>query len=405
MSAPPLEAGRDTSSDAPPVDYLARVAALAPLITGSIDEIERDRRLPPPLLDAMLEAGLFRLLVPRPLDGGEIDPVGYVRVIEAVARLDASTAWCLCQTAVCGMVGAYLAPEPAWEVFGRDPRAVLAWGAGPGGRATMVEGGYRVTGTWPFASGGHHATWIGGHCTVLEPDGAPATAANGAPVVRTMLFPAGQVAMGDNWNVIGLKGTGSDTYTLTDLFVPEDCAIAHHALDPAERREHGALYSFNIYQLFGAAFPAIALGIARAMLDAFIALAQVKTPAVGKMLLRDHPVIQSQVGVAESQFAAARTFFYAAWDDIWRAAQEDAVTLAMRVRLRMASIHASQQARQIADTAYLAAGATAVLESNPFERRFRDMHAVSQQAQAQFAIFEVIGRHFLGVPADSSRFF
>jgi alkylation response protein AidB-like acyl-CoA dehydrogenase len=205
--------------------------------------------------------------------------------------------------------------------------------------------------------------------------------------------------------VIGLKGTGSDTYTLTDVFVPQDCAIAHHALDPAERREHGPLYSFNIYQLFGSAFPAIALGIARAMLDAFITLAQTKTPAVGKAVLRDNPVVQSQVGVAESQLAAARTFFFAAWDEIWRAAQDNTVTMAQRVRLRMASIHLSQQARQVAEMAYLAAGATAVFESNPFERRFRDMHAVSQQAQAQFAIFEVIGRHFLGLPLETSRFF
>ena len=121
--------------------------------------------------------------------------------------------------------------------------------------------------------------------------------------------------------------------------------------------------------------------------------------------MRDNPVIQSQVGVAESQLAAARTFFFAAWDEIWRAAQDDAVTFAQRVRLRMASIHLSQQARQVAETAYLAAGATAVFESNPFERRFRDMHAVSQQAQAQFAIYEVIGRHFLGLPLQSSRFF
>ena len=189
------------------------------------------------------------------------------------------------------------------------------------------------------------------------------------------------------------------------MFVPEDCAFAHHALDPAERREHGPLYLFNIYQLFGSAFPVIALGIARTMLDSFIELAQTKTPVAGRSVLRDNPVIQSQVGVAESQLAAARTFFFAAWDEIWRAAQDDAVSFAQRVRLRMASIHLSQQARQIAESAYLAAGATAIFENNPFERRFRDMHAVSQQAQAQFAIYEVIGRHFLGLPLQSSRFF
>jgi indole-3-acetate monooxygenase len=200
--------------------------------------------------------------------------------------------------------------------------------------------------------------------------------------------------------VMGLKGTGSDTYSVTDIFVPENHSYAHHALDPAERREPGPLYSFTIHQLFGSSFPAIALGIARAMLDAFIALARTKTPAGGKSLLRDNAVVQSQVGVAEAQLAAARTFFYAAWEDIWRAAQATTVTLDQRVRLRMASIHLSQQARQVAETAYLAAGAGAIFVDNPFERRFRDMHAVSQQAQAQFAIFEAIGQYFLGLPVN-----
>src|SRR5260221_3214480 len=174
MTAPPLEADGDIRPDSSPIDSLGRVAALAPLITASIEQIERDRRLPQPLVDGMIEAGIFRLLVPRPLDGGEIDPVGFVRVIEAVAQLDASTAWCLCQTAVCGMVGAFLAPEAAWEIFGRDPRAVLAWGAGPGGRAMPVEGGYRVTGTWPFASGGRSPTRPGGALRVLAPHRTPA---------------------------------------------------------------------------------------------------------------------------------------------------------------------------------------------------------------------------------------
>src|SRR5690348_7802605 len=297
MTAPPLEAGRDGASDAPPIDYLGRVAALAPLIAASIDEIERDRRLPPPLVDAMLEAGLFRLLVPRPLDGGEIDPVGYVRVIGAVARLDASAAWCLCQTGVCGMAGAYLAPEPAWEVFGRDPRAVLAWGAGPGGRAIMVEGGYRVTGTWPFASGGHHATWLGGHCTVLQPDGAPATQANGAPVIRTMLFPAAQVAMGDNWNVIGLKGTGSDTYSVKDTFVPAAHSLARD--DPAERRRHTPLYHLRTDNMYSAGFASLAMGVARGMIEALIALAKEKSPRGLKGTMRESATVQSEIAELE----------------------------------------------------------------------------------------------------------
>jgi indole-3-acetate monooxygenase len=386
-------------------DCVANAQALAPRIAAAAPRIEAGRELPPDIVDALHEARLFRMLVPRSLDGDEVSPVAFMRAIEELAKADASTAWCVAQTSVCSTVSSALKPDVAATIFKNDPRGVLAWGPSTNTKAKAVAepGGYRVSGEWPFASGSRHATWLAAHSFVSEPDGSMRRDCNGDPVQKTFVVPRRAAAIKDVWHVIGLKGTGSDTYTLTDVFVPEDCAIAHHALDPAERREHGPLYSFTIYQLFGSSFPAIALGIARAMLDAFIALAQSKTPVGGKSLLRDNPVIQSQVGVAEAQLAAARTFYYAAWEEIWRAAQDGAMTLPQRVRLRMAAIHASQQARQVAETAYLAAGATAIFESNAFERRFRDMHAVSQQAQAQFAIFEEIGRHFLGVPLQSSR--
>jgi alkylation response protein AidB-like acyl-CoA dehydrogenase len=388
-------------------DCVANARALAPALAAAAARIEAGRELPPDVVDALHEARLLRMLVPRSYGGDEVSPVAFMAALEELAKADASTAWCVAQTSVCSTISAALAPDIAAQIFKNDPRGVLAWGASTSKNAKAIAepGGFRVSGEWPFASGSRHATWLAAHSFVYETDGSLRRDAAGEPVQKTFVVPRRGAIIKDVWHVIGLKGTGSDTYALSDVFVPQDCAVAHHALDPAERREHSPLYSFNIYQLFGSAFPAIALGIARAMLDAFIALAQTKTPAVGKTVLRDNAVIQSQVGVAESQLAAARTFFFAAWDEIWRAAQDNAVTFDQRVRLRMASIHASQQARQIADMAYLAAGATAVFESNPFERRFRDMHAVSQQAQAQFAIFEVIGRHFLGLPLETSRFF
>ena len=388
-------------------DCVANARALAPMLAAAAARIEAARELPPDIVDALHQARLFRMLVPCSCGGDEVSPVAFMQAIEELAKADASTAWCVAQTSVCSTIASSLKPNIAAEIFKNDPRGVLAWGPSTSKNAKAIAepGGFRVTGEWPFASGSRHATWLAAHSFVSEADGSQRRDASGEPVQKTFVVPRRSAVIKDVWHVIGLKGTGSDTYALTDVFVPEDCAVAHHALDPVERRERGPLYSFNIYQLFGSAFPVIALGIARAMLDAFIALAQTKTPVAGRSVLRDNAAIQSQVGVAESQLAASRAFFFAAWDEIWRAAQDDAVTFDQRVRLRMASIHASQQARQVAETAYLAAGATAVFEGNAFERRFRDMHAVSQQAQAQFAIYEVIGRHFLGLPLQSSRFF
>jgi alkylation response protein AidB-like acyl-CoA dehydrogenase len=384
------------------VDCLANAQALAGVIAAAAPRIEAARELPPDLVDALHDARLFRMLVPRSLGGEEISPVAFMQTIEELAKADASTAWCIAQTSVCSTISASLQPDVAAEIFLKNPRGVLAWGPSTTANTKAIAqgGGFRVTGAWPFASGSRHATWLAAHAPVYRPDGTPRRDAAGNPELKTFVVPRTSATIRDTWQVIGLKGTGSDTYALTDEFVPDNRAIGHHALDPAERREHGPLYSFTIHQLFGSSFPAIALGIARATLDAFVELARTKTPAAGKTPLRDNAVIQSQVGVAESQLAAAHTFFYAAWDDIWHAAQSGAVSLEQRARLRMASIHASQQSRQVVDTAYLAAGATAIFESNPFERRFRDMHAVSQQAQAQFSIFEAIGQYFLGLPVN-----
>ena len=371
------------------------------MIAAAAPHIEANRELPADLVDALHEARLYRMLVPRSLwrgrnlagrlrPGHRRDRQGR-RLHGVVHRADFGV--------LDHLQG--MKPEVAEEIFKKNPRGVLAWGPTGSGKAVVEKGGFRVSGTWPFASGSRQATWLAAHCIVYEPNGEPRRDAEGKPIQKTIVLPREKAKIDDVWHVIGLKGTGSDTYTFTDVFVPEQYAIGFHALNPAEWRERGPLYQFTIYQLFGASFPAVALGIARATLDAFCALAQKKTPTGQSVMLRDNPVVQSQVGVAQSSLAAARCFLLDALEEIWRAAQSGSFTMDQRVRLRMACINASQQARQVVENAYLAAGATAVFQSNPFERRFRDMHAVSQQAQSQFAIYEAVGRHFLGLPPNS----
>src|SRR5246127_5709710 len=166
---------------------VARAEAVAAAVAAASDEIERDRRLPPPLLDQLHEAQLFRLLLPRSQNGIETDPVTFFHVIETIAQADASTAWCLSQAGGCAMSAAYLDLPVARAIFGDDPRAVLAWGPGPKVKAIECEGGYRVTGVWAFASGGRHATWLGAHCPILMADGSPRLEANGLQAERTML--------------------------------------------------------------------------------------------------------------------------------------------------------------------------------------------------------------------------
>lgn len=298
------------------------------------------------------------------------------------------------------MAAAYLRPEVAQEIFGRDERAVLAWGPGPASRAVAVAGGYRVTGTWTFASGSRHAAWLGGHCAVVEPDGTPRRHADGKPVERTMLFPKASAATTDVWRVIGLRGTGSDTFSVADLFVPADRTIARDS--EAERVHPGALYRFTTTSLFAVGFASVALGIARSVLDAFLRLAQEKTPRGAASPLRENARVQAETALAEVRLRSARMFLFQSLREIWEeAVRGERVTIDQRMTIRMAATHAIHQAKDVVDAVYQAAGTTVVFESSPFERRFRDMHTVSQQLQGRHAHFETVGRHLLGLEADT----
>jgi len=385
-------------ADTAPVDYLARAEALAPRVAAAADEIERERRITGPLFAAIMDAGLYRMLLPRSLGGAELDPPTFVRVIETIAKADASTAWCLCQNTVCSMVAASLPLESAREMYGRDPNAVLAWGPGPS-RAVAAPGGYRVTGNWSFASGGRHATWLGAHCPVYEADGTPRLGPTGTPVIRTLLFPASKAPMSDIWHVVGLRGTASDAYSVTDLFVPDAFTLARD--NPAERRETGPLYSFPTNSLYSCGFACVALGIARALHDAFLALTLEKTPRGYKSKLRENAVVQSELAESEARLRCARMYILGTLGEIWSAVQRtNQITIEQRMAIRLASTYTIQEAVKVADAAYHAAGATAIFSSNPFERRFRDIHTVAQQVQGRRAHFETVGRHLLGFESD-----
>jgi alkylation response protein AidB-like acyl-CoA dehydrogenase len=361
-----------------------RVAGLLAARAAWIDDA---RALPPEALEAMHDAGLFRLLLPRSVGGLELDPLTYNQLVETIATGDASAAWCMNQNSGCSMSAAYLAPDVAWEIFGADRRGVLAWGQAPGTKAVAVPGGWRVSGKWHFASGSRHATWLGAHVQAVDADGKAAD--------RTMLFPRSVAEISDVWQVMGLRGTGSDSYEVRDLFVPADHALARDT--DAERRESGTLYRFTTTHIYASGFAAVAMGIARAALDALVALAREKTPALAQTSLRDNNVVQSKVAVAEATLCSARAWLHQVLRDAWAEADAaGALSLSTRMAIRLASTYAIQQARQVVDTAYHEAGATAIFDANPFERRFRDMNAVTQQVQGRHTHFETVGQWMLG---------
>jgi alkylation response protein AidB-like acyl-CoA dehydrogenase len=383
-------------------DYLARVAALAPALKAAAAEIDERRELPAAIIDQLVEGGFFRLLLPRSLGGAELLPAEYVPIIEAVARIDASTAWCLNQNSGCSMTAAYLAPEVAREIFG-GPRGILAWGPGPG-EARAAPGGYRVTAQWAFASGSHHASWLGCHVPVVEANGQPRLDADSTPCVKTMFFPKSETKFTDIWHTIGLRGTGSDQYSVTDLFVPETYSLpAIGRNTPEMRREMGLLYAFSSLSMYAAGFAGVAMGCARATLAAFIELARDKIPRGARKTMRDNNVTQSQVGQAEARLSSAYGYLLSSLERITAAVRERGhITLDERMNIRLAATFCIHTALEVTDILYQAAGATAIFNVNPFERPWRDVHSVSQQLQGRQLHFETVGQHLMGLEADTS---
>ncbi|MBO4224799.1 acyl-CoA dehydrogenase family protein [Bradyrhizobium neotropicale] len=377
---------------------IARAKAVQPLVAAAASEIEQTRRLPPALLDQLHDARLFRLLLPRSSQGIETDPLTFFHVMETIAQADASTAWCLSQAGGCAMAAAYLDLPVAHGVFG-DPRAVLAWGPGPKVKAVECEGGYRVTGVWSFASGGRHATWLGAHCPVYAADGSPKRDATGAPIERTMLVRTEDVEWTDIWNTVGLRGTASDQFALNDFFVRADHSITREF--ERERRERGPLYRMGSGTCYQVGFAGVACGIARGALDNFVDVARNKVPRGAKSPLRDNAVVQSALAQAEVHLRAARGFLLQSMANIWKdlVAGND-ITVEQRITIRMAATHAIHKAREAVDFAYNAAGATAIFEGHPLERRFRDIHTVTQQLQGRLSHFETVGAWMMGADCD-----
>jgi indole-3-acetate monooxygenase len=378
---------------------IARAEAVQPLVAAAANEIERDRRLPAALLDSLHEAELFRLMLPRSSNGIETDPVTFFHVIETIAKADASTAWCLSQAGGCAMSAAYLDLPVAHAIFGDDPRAVLAWGPGPKVKAVECEGGYRVTGVWAFASGGRHATWLGAHCPIFNADGSPRLDDHGVQQERTMLVRSEDAAWTDIWNTVGLRGTASDQFALNDFFVRTDHSITREF--DRECRENGPLYRMGSGTCYQVGFAGVACGIARGALDCFVDIARNKVPRGTRSPLRDNAVVQSNLAQAEVNLRAARGFVLQSIADVWtHLCAGSMIAVEQRITVRMAATHAIHKAREAVDFAYNAAGATAIFENHPLERRFRDIHTVTQQLQGQLRHFETVGAWMMGADAD-----
>ncbi|MEI7873732.1 MAG: acyl-CoA dehydrogenase family protein [Alphaproteobacteria bacterium] len=371
-----------------------RARTLQPLLDEHGAEMDRRRELTPGVVDALVGQDMLRLLLPKSLGGQELHLLEFCKTTEALAWADASVGWFINQSNVSSATSAAAMPhEAAAAVFG-DPRDGLAWGARHSkSKAIRVEGGYRLSGTWSFASGGRHTRWLGAHSAVQNPDGTPHIR-YGKPDDRSFVFLRKDAKITDDWYVLGLRGTGSDSYTVEDLFVPDDRAPARDALQ--ERRESGPIYTIMSTLLYATGFCGVTLGVARRMFETYVELARAKHSRASPNAMAINNAVQREVGLMEARLSAARAFLHEAAGQAYEAAAAGKLDVDLRLRLRLATTHGMNEATDVAIASYRSAGTIAIMNSGPFERRFRDAMSCSQHLQAMLPHIEMVGRHIIG---------
>jgi alkylation response protein AidB-like acyl-CoA dehydrogenase len=375
---------------------LQRAHILQPLLDEHGPEIDRRREITPEVVDALVDHDMLRLLLPKSLGGQEIGLLEFCKTTEALGYADASVAWFVNQSNVSSATSsAAMSREAALAVFG-DPTSGLAWGARHSkSKAVRVEGGYRLTGTWSFASGGRHTGWLGAHSAIQDPDGTPHIR-HGRPDDRSFVFRRSEANITDDWYVLGLRGTGSDTYTVDDLFIPDERAPARDALE--ERRETGPIYVIGSTLLYATGFCGVALGVARRLLDTYVEIVRGgKQSRLAINSMAENNAIQREIALLEAKLSAARALLHEALVDVYDAAAVGKLDLERRMRLRLASTYGMNEATDVSTACYRAAGTGAILNAQPFERRFRDALSASQHQQAALIHAEMVGRHIIGV--------
>jgi alkylation response protein AidB-like acyl-CoA dehydrogenase len=383
MSSSPLEAARK----------------LAPMIRTYAGDTEALRALPAPVFEALADAGIFHMAFPRSMGGGEIDLPTYVQVIEELGKADASTGWVVNQCAIFATYAARMPRELARKIWIDTPRSVVANTPLASARAVVVPGGYRVTGRQGFSTGCRNASWVAAHAEIIE--NGKVRMDHGAPETRYLFVPVAEAELLDTWQVRGMRGTGTHHFAVNDVFVPADRTVLSVT---APLIETGPLYQIPRTLEFASGDASVALGLARTCLTTFSDLAGAKTPRAMQTLLRDQSMTQVIVGQAEADLRSARAFLTTAVREVWaQVSSGGTLTLDHRANLRIAATHAIRLAARVIDAVYSAAGATAVYESHLMQRHFQDIHVITQHLQSRLSHYEMVGRHWLGLPVDETR--
>lgn len=374
---------------------LERVTALAPGISKRAEEVEQARRLPLDLLDELTQAGCFRMGLPRSHGGEELGLADIIRIIELLSRADGGVGWTVMIGGTTPELFAFLPRQRFDALYASGPDLIGGGTFAPKGLAVAVDGGYRASGRWPFASGSEHCSWLMAHCVVLGADGGLQPGPKGLPMMRAVVLPAEAFQIVDTWHVSGLRGTGSHDVVLAETFVPADQAMDIFG----EANLDGALFRIPLLGKFALYVAAVGTGIAAGALEEVQALAAGgKRPAFApQQRLAENPLFQHRLGEADANLRAARALLYAEADAAWAAAVEERpVSPLERARLRATGAHVTALATSVVDTAYSLGGGTSVYNSCPLQRRLRDIHTVTQHAGVAPTSYATVGAGLAG---------
>jgi indole-3-acetate monooxygenase len=372
---------------------LDAVRGLAPKITARAAEIEAARRLPADLIRDLTAAGCVRMLVPRSHGGNGFDLAGAMSVCEELSRADASVAWTTMNLAG-GWINLGTLPRATFDaLYAEGPDAIIGGVFAPSGTAVPAGGGYRVSGRWAFASGCQDCQWLFANCMENQA---------GDPRLRTILFSPDQMKIEDTWSVSGLCGTGSHHLNADDVFVPAERTCLPFA-DPPCLDE--PLLRMPMPPVFAFGVASVAVGIAQGALEDILALSARKVPLLAHSSLATNPLFQNQLGAADAKLRAARGLLYADAAAAWGTAVAGAeFTPEHRARMRSAITWAATTAASVVDMAYHAGGGSSIYSASSLQRRFRDVHAITQHFLVKLDTLTTAGAVLAGAEADLSVF-
>lgn len=385
--------------DAQPVVQAA--IALHPELRRYCEQTEREQRLSPPLVEQLRAAGFYRMVLPRSLGGLQVDPLTYLRVVELLSEGAGSVGWNVCNNSIGQLVTLGLPDEGVRELYPSGHATAIAGTAVQGGgQAVSVPGGYRISGRWTFGTGCQEANWMLGSFQILD-DGQPRRRPDGGSLYWRALFPRAEVeVVPGSWDVAGLRGTGSFDWTVQDAFLPEHRTMVHAGvpLDNQWSRWPGLTYALPSVCWVGPHHSSVITGIARAGIDALIALAGDKTPRGRTFRLNDNPQVQDAVGRADAMLNAGRTYRSTMIAELWNTiAAGKETTLEQRSRCRIAAVHAADCARDAMDLMYRHGGSTSFKRDSRLAECWRDLHVVGQTATIAPEWYPIGGRALLGM--------